>query len=111
MSVSGISNVKENIKNIYELRKVKLYALAISYAQKATRKARTEKKWTDRTSQAVKGIFSRAIKDDNEIGFFTAHTMIYGIYLELANDRNYEIIRPVIAELAPKFIEDAKKII
>ena len=109
--MSTVDQVKNNISKIFETRKAKLYALALSYAGQAINKARKEKEWTDRTSQAVERMFTKAFIDDDEIGFFLSHGVIYGIYLELANDRKYEIIRPVIAELAPKFLEDARKII
>jgi hypothetical protein len=109
--MATVDQVKKNIAKIYEQRKIKLYALALSYAGQAINKARAEKSWTDRTSQAVERMFSKAFIDKDEIGFFLSHGVIYGIYLELSNDRKYEIIRPVIQELAPKFFEDAKRII
>jgi len=109
--MSTVDQVKANIKNIFEIRKAKLYALSLSYAGQAINKARSEKEWTDRTSQAVERMFAKAFVSKDEIGFFLSHGVIYGIYLELANNRKYEIIRPVIAELAPKFLEDARKII
>ena len=111
MSASNVDNVKKNINKIYETRRAKLYALSVSYAAIAVRKARAEKEWDDRTFQAVKGLFAVPIKDKSDNGFQLWHKMFYGIYLELANDRKYEIIRPVIADLAPKFLEDARKII
>ena len=111
MSVSGVDGVKKNISNLYEIRRVKLYALSLSYAQRATKRARANKKWTDRTGDAVKRMFSRRIDDGDDLGFFLSHGVEYGIYLELANDRKYEIIRPIIADLADKFYDDAQKII
>lgn len=90
---------------------MKLYALSLEYAGQAINKARAEKNWTDRTSQAVDRMFSSAFIDKDEIGFFLSHGVFYGVYLELANDRKYEIIRPVIEELAPLFFKDAQDII
>ena len=109
--MSTISQVKKNIALIYEQRKVKLYALSLDYAGRAINKARADKKWTDQTGQAVDKMFAQAFIDGDEIGFFLAHGVFYGVYLELANDRKYEIIRPVIAELAPQFFKDAREII
>lgn len=109
--MSIVDQVKGNISKIYERRKAKLYAISLSYAGQAINKARAEREWTDRTSQAVERMFSKAFLDEDEVGFFLSHGVFYGIYLELANDRKYEIIRPVIKELAPKFLKDARKII
>jgi len=44
------------------------------------------------------------------VGFFLAHTQQYGVYLELANNRQNEAIRPVINEMLPLFQKDLKKL-
>ena len=108
--MSTVDQVKKNIKSIYEQKKVKLYALALSYAGQAINKARTEKGWIDQTYQAVERMFSKAFIEGQDIGFFLSHGVEYGIYLELANDRKYEIIRPIIDELAVQFARDAREI-
>lgn len=119
-NVTGIDNVKRNIDKIYARRKAALYALAISYAGQALsifRKEQAEQTfWNNRTNQAYQRVFSKAFKIDkklvqDEIGFFLSHGVIYGIYLELANDRKNEALRPIMMSLAPKFIADAKKIV
>ena len=66
--------------------------------------------WINRTDQAKDSMFSNAFVEDETIGWFLSHGKIYGIYLELANDRQNEAIRPIIQELAQKFFEDARKI-
>jgi hypothetical protein len=101
-------NVVKNIKDIYEQRRVKLYALALDFAGRAINIARQDKNWTDQTGQAVARMFARAFIDGDEIGFFLSHGVFYGIYLELANDRKYAIIKPVIEELGPEFIKQAR---
>jgi hypothetical protein len=105
-----MSTPGETVSKIFLQRKAKLYALALDYAGRAITMARADKKWTDRTSQAVDRMFAKAFTTDDDVGFFLSHGVFYGVYLELANDRAYEIIRPVISELGPKFIADAKEI-
>jgi len=56
-------------------------------------------------------MFSNAFQDKNSIGWFLSHGVEYGIYLELANDRAHESIKPIIQELAPKFYNDVKELI
>lgn len=110
-----INNVKANITKIFEERKVKLLALSLSYAGKAVnlfRQRQTgDEYWTNQTGQALSRAFSNAFQTKNEIGFFLSHGVDYGVYLELANDRAHEAIRPIIQELAPKFFKDVKEII
>ena len=54
-------------------------------------------------------MFAKAFQDANSIGFFLSHGKSYGVYLELANDRKFEVIRPIIQSLAPEFIKAIKK--
>ena len=122
-------SVPDNIKKIIEQRKVKLYALSLSYAGKAInifrqRQAGGNSKndfrqsqvgsngafWANQTDQALKKMFSNAFIDGNEIGFFMSHGVEYGVYLELANDRQNESIRPIMLELAPEFFKAVKEI-
>ncbi len=107
--------VVKNIKNAYEVKRIKLIALATEYAGRAInifrQKQSADGVWTNRTSQALKKMFAKPFVDKQEIGFFLSHGVEYGIYLEVANDRRFEVIRPIMLDLAPKFIADARKII
>jgi hypothetical protein len=109
------AKVKKNILSIYQRRKIKLYALATSYAGKAINIFRREQGeqtfWTNQTNDAYKRMFAKQFARDDEIGFFLSHGVEYGIYLELANDRQFEAIRPIMMSLAPQFIKDARKVI
>lgn len=42
------------------------------------------------------------------IRWFLAHGVRYGVYVELANDRRYEAIRPIIQRFAGRFIAEVK---
>jgi len=106
--------VVNNITKLYELRKVKLYALAVDFAGRALNQFKYEqdgdKYWDNQLNNAKNTMFAKAFIDDNDIGFFMSHHMIYGIYLELANDRQNEAIRPTMMHWAPLFIVEAKKL-
>lgn len=113
-----MSDVVNNIVKIYEIRKVKLFALSLEFAGRAINifrqrqgSAQLEKYiWTNQTVQAQKKMFSNAFIDGDEIGFFLSHGVEYGVYLELANDRKFEIIRPIMLELAPQFFKEAREL-
>ena len=59
--------------------------------------------WNNQTANAYNGVFSNSFAEDNEIGFFIAHGVEYGVFLELANDRKHEALWPVIRDLDSEF--------
>jgi hypothetical protein len=65
--------------------------------------------WKDYTKQARDGIVGQAYKDDNAMGIRLMHTTNYGVYLELANDGKYAILRPTLHQIAPAIMETARK--
>lgn len=108
-----------NIRAAYERKSVAVKALCEEYAERALQLARdvqpmgtagTSGIWDNQTGQAIARLFAEAYETDSTCGFFIAHEVDYGIYLELANNRQREILRPIIEELAPKFLEDVKVI-
>ena len=107
--------VKSNIVDAFEAKKIKLYALSLSYAGQAINLFRSRQAsgeyWENRTNQAKDRMFSDAFIESDTVGWFLSHGVEYGVYLELANDRQNEAIRPIIQELSPKFFADARKII
>lgn len=66
--------------------------------------------WNNRTTAAARSVFADAIIDDEEIGFFIAHMLEYGVYLELANDRKHEALRPLIDEFFVPFKKDLEEL-
>lgn len=111
------SDVQKVIKNTTEILKRRIVAteiLCLYYAGLALKNFRTDQDensfWTDRTRTAHNTVFSNAIKEPDEFGFFLAHAVEYGIYLELANDRKHEALRPTVENLFPAFQKDLKRI-
>jgi hypothetical protein len=66
--------------------------------------------WTNRTGQAAARVFSNAEITSEFVSWFMAHGVQYGVYLELANNRKHEALRPVIQRFASRFFNDVKKI-
>ena len=58
--------------------------------------ARTGATWTDRTANARSGLFGVAEREGPIVKIVLAHTMSYGVYLELSNGQRYAIIMPTI---------------
>ena len=52
--------------------------------------------WTDRTTMARKSLRGEAEKTDNGVRITLSHGVDYGLWLELANEKRYAIIKPTI---------------
>ena len=114
--MESLGTVKRNIRNAFARKSNAVYALCTYYAALVIRDFRqrqeAEEFWTNRTSLAKDTMFSGAFSElgGEVLGFFMSHTMRYGVYLELANNRQNEAIRPIINEYFPKFKKDLARI-
>ena len=94
---------------------VKLGAMLLMYA--ATKASELQSKmqinrpWTDRTGMAKALLTARVSQPNgNVIRITLAHGVNYGIWLELANGKNYAIIAPTIREEGPRIVSDLKNL-
>lgn len=101
------STLKKNLDNM----SVKLGAVLLMYA--ATKadeikyKMKANRPWTDRTNMAKVMLNTKVSQPDKDtIRITLMHGVDYGIWLELAHERNYAIIEPTIKEEGPRVIED-----
>jgi hypothetical protein len=60
--------------------------------------------WKNDTSDAVSRVFGETFSDGESVGFFLAHGVQYGIYLELANNRQNEALRPLVEIYGNQYI-------
>ena len=110
------ASFKANIDLIYNKKKKSaVYALCGYYASLALqlfrRRQARDSYWTNRTHLAMDTVFARPFKEGEDVmGWFMAHTQQYGVYLELANDRKYESLRPIIMRYLPRFKADLQRI-
>jgi hypothetical protein len=68
-------------------------------------------KWRDQTALARKGIFHKVTAEGGILKITLAHSMSYGVYLELANQRRYAVIEPAVKIMAPKFIDEVTRLL
>ncbi len=106
--MDSIDTVKRNITSEFERRRKSVYGLCAYYAGLVLRHFRMTQAgntyWENRTHLAMDTVFSHAFKEgDDVLGFLLAHTVQYGVYLELANNRQNEALRPIINMYAPQF--------
>ncbi len=104
--------VKRNITSIYERRRAAVFALSLEFAAKALNDFRQRQSsgefWTNRSNVAKDTVFSDAFLSDNIVGWFMAHSVEYGVYLELANNRQNEALRPIIRKWVKPFRKELK---
>lgn len=101
------SSLKKSLDNM----STKLGAVILMYS--ATKAAELQSKmklnrpWTDRTGMAKATLSAKVSQPSQNIVRITlAHGVSYGIWLELAHEKNYAIIAPTIREEGPRIIED-----
>lgn len=106
-------------RNVYEglfiRRRAALYALSLNYAAMALqyfmREQERNRFWDNQTFQAKDRVFANAFEQgDTVVGWFIAHGVDYGVYLELANDGVHAALRPVIQRFAGRFFRDVRRI-
>ena len=70
-------------------------------------KMKLNRPWTDRTGMAKATLSAKVSQPSKEIVRITlAHGVQYGIWLELAHEKNYAIIAPTVREEGPRIVED-----
>lgn len=82
---------------------------ASTKANELESKMKVNRPWTDRTNMAKVTLNAKVSQPSTFLIRITlAHGVEYGIWLELANGKNYAIIAPTIREEGPRVVEDLK---
>ena len=102
---------KSTLKKNLDEMSVKLGAVVLMYAStKASElqsKMKLNRPWTDRTGMA-KALLTAKVSQPNKqlVRITLAHGVEYGIWLELAHEKNYAIIAPTVREEGPRIVQD-----
>ena len=101
------STLSKNLDNMA----VKLGAVILMYsATKASEieyNMKADRPWTDRTGMAKAMLSAKVSRpSDDLIRITLAHGVSYGIWLELANGKNYAIIAPTVTKEGPRIVQD-----
>lgn len=101
------STLGKNLANM----SVKLGAVVLMYsATKAVEiesKMKLNRPWTDRTGMAKATLNAKVSQPNpNLVRITLAHGVDYGIWLELAHNKNYAIIAPTVDEEGPRIVSD-----
>ena len=115
MAVSDdIARVKKNVSAAYDRKRKAALAICLQYAAIAVQYIRQAQAsnafWQNQTGAAKDTLFGGSTKTKEYIGWFIAHGVQYGIYLERANNRQNAVLVPTIARFYNRFQTDIKKI-
>jgi hypothetical protein len=66
--------------------------------------------WINRSFRAARTVFGEYESTNNKVGFSLYHTMSYGVYLELARNRKYAALEPIVRGMAEDYIKGIKAI-
>lgn len=106
----GANKIKRNAEEWINRKIAANLALASNWAAKLEGYMKSKAPWKDRTGNARAGLFARAERDGNDIVIRLAHTMDYGVYLELAHGRKYAILEPTARIHARDIVESYRKL-
>lgn len=107
----NIDNLVDGIARIDKKAIAALDMFASTKSKEIEAYAKINRPWTDRTG-AAKMLLSSYVEDlPDKIRIALAHGVEYGIWLELANDGNYSIIRPTINAKSPEVFKDLSKLL
>ena len=113
-SIIGVDLVIVNLFGIFERKEAALYALCLYWAARVLedfkRRQASEEFWVNQTYQAKDRVFSDAFREADVVGFFIAHGVYYGKYLEFAKDGKNAALWPVVRGVIPDFMRDLREL-
>ena len=111
MSDEGSDAVIKNLKAYEDKMRSALYILADTGAKMMEAWAKENANWVDRTSNARQGLKGSAYWDKDTIIVVLSHSVDYGVWLELANQRKYAILQQSILSKKDELINNYKKLL
>ncbi len=100
--MGGADEVTKNLEAWAERQRAAVVMLAKNWAGQLEGRAKQDAPWTDRTSNARNGLFGSTEVRGNDVFIRVAHSMEYGVSLELGYDGRYAILKPTINKAAPE---------
>ncbi|MBT9157006.1 MAG: hypothetical protein DDT37_02011 [Firmicutes bacterium] len=92
-----MSDVQRNLDAWAKRQRGAAVALAQSLAGQLEGRVKKNAPWTDRTSNARNGLFGSTEVRGDTVYIRVAHSMEYGVFLELANDGRFAILKPTVS--------------
>ncbi|MBQ0112199.1 MAG: hypothetical protein KBT03_03625 [Bacteroidales bacterium] len=115
MAITFKYNQSTLSKNLDKMS-TKLGAVVLMYcgtkASELEAKMKVNRPWTDRTGMAKATLNAKVSQPDkNTVRITLAHGVEYGIWLELAHEKNYAIVAPTIRDEGPRVVQGLNNIL
>jgi len=107
----GLDNVIGNLKGCEDRMRAALHGLGMQTAAQMEAYAKQNAPWQDQTGHARQGLFGEVLEEDGKLKLRIAHTMEYGVYLELSRRGRRPILEPTAQKFAPEFFDAAKELL
>lgn len=114
--VFDISNLLDGFKKVEMKFTPTDYSAITMLLETAAKKmeswAKMNRKWTDRTNRARLGLTGYAYWENKKVvSAVLAHTVSYGVYLELAHQRKYAILEQTLEEHRSEIEEAVEEVL
>ena len=103
--------LKVNLNTLDPKIRAMLPILAEYEAAYATAWLKINARWTDRTGAARSGLVAIPEFRSDMIGLTMAYSVHYGIWLEVAHNRKYEIIQTAMRVIGQKMLDDLNNLL
>ena len=107
--ITGLSDVTSGVDGFIRRRRTKVDAKMKWWASDLENKMKEGKPWTNRTSNAQGGLFAEWDKSKGALYLSHGAMINYGIWLEMANNGSYGIVKPTYKKYHERVIDDIKK--
>lgn len=112
--MAGANQVIANLNKWADHQATAVVALAEDWAGTLEAKMKAEQMqdryWKNRTYHAVQGLFGRVEIRGKTVLIQLAHSMEYGIYLELARNGKHAILKPTLDAAIPEIYRTYKEL-
>lgn len=105
-----MANVVNNLHDWADRQRDEVVRLANVWAGTLQGRAQLDAKWTNRSGLARGGLFGSTEVDGDKVFIRLSHSMEYGVFLELANNGKFAILRPTIDAASPEIFADYKEL-
>lgn len=105
------SNVSKNLAKMEQKLGAVLLMYAATKASELEATMKINRVWTDRTGMAKTTLNAKVSQPSSEVVRITlAHGVDYGMWLEIAHNKNYAIIGPTLEKEGPKLTQDLQNL-
>lgn len=107
----GSEQCKRALDDFKERLLAGIVALSENRAMLMEADAKRNAPWKDQTGHARNGLFGEVMVEKDQIKTRIAHSMEYGIWLEMCHHRRYAILEPTAKKHAPEYFREVERLV